>query len=109
MNRAISQSVITPPTQGWWRCIVVFQQPAEARGHKGAQTPKCIHLLSAASCLCLIGERPFQSAREARALFLLAATGDDDLGSFVTAGYHDTNISSLQKGLAESRDLFSDF
>ena len=57
----------------------------------------------------LVASALFQSAREARALLLLAATGDDDLGSFVTAGYHDTNISSLQKGLTESRDLFSDF
>ena len=31
MNHAISRSVITPPTQGWWRCSVVFQQPAKGR------------------------------------------------------------------------------
>ena len=31
LNHAISRSVITPPTQGWWRCSVVFQQPAKSR------------------------------------------------------------------------------
>jgi len=31
MNHAISRSVITPPTQGRWRCSVVFQQPVRRK------------------------------------------------------------------------------
>src|SRR5258706_1367253 len=37
LNHSISRSVITPPTQGWWRCSVVFQQPA--KGEPGTYPP----------------------------------------------------------------------